>query len=103
MGSTNVAAEALERSRVAVRPGAVGPGGVEPHHAHGGRAERNGAVGSYAITEDGTRIYYETFSPRGDSAGCGDSQSKRTSPVLALMGLGANGRLWAPAVRRLLA
>ena len=54
----------------------------------------NGAVCSHAIADDGTRIYFEVFSP---------SQSKRASPVLLLMGLGANGRLWAPAVRRLLA
>jgi 3-oxoadipate enol-lactonase len=103
MGSTNVAAEASGQSRVGVRPSAVASGGVELHHAHGGRAERNGAVGSHASADDGTRIYYETFSPQGDLAGCGDSQSKGASPVLLLMGVGANGRLWAPAVRRLLA
>jgi 3-oxoadipate enol-lactonase len=50
-------------------------------------------VGSYASAEDGTRIYFESFSPEGDSRW----------PVLLVMGLGANGRLWGPAVRRLLA
>src|ERR671914_757556 len=103
MGSTNVAAEAPGQSRVGVRPSAVASGGVELHRAHDGRAEGNGAVGSYASADDGTRIYYETFSPQVDSAGGGDSQSKAASPVLLLMGLGANGRLGAPAVSRLLA
>jgi 3-oxoadipate enol-lactonase len=102
MRSTKVAAEAPGHSWVEVRPSAVASGGVELHRAHGGRAEGNGAVGSYASADDGTRIYYETFSPQVDSAGCGGSQSKGASPVLLLMGLGANGRLWAPAVRRLL-
>jgi 3-oxoadipate enol-lactonase len=69
---------------------------LRPQPAQGGADERNGAVGSYAIAEDGARIYFETFSPQGGS------QSKRAAPVLAVMGLGANGRLWAPAVRRLL-
>jgi hypothetical protein len=58
MGSTSVAAEAPGQSRVGVRPSAVASGGVELHHAHGGRAETNGAVGSYAIADDGTRVYY---------------------------------------------
>jgi 3-oxoadipate enol-lactonase len=61
----------------------------------------NGAVGSYATAEDGTRIYYELFSPQGDSARSRDGQSTRAPAVLLLMGLGANGRLWGPAVRRL--
>jgi 3-oxoadipate enol-lactonase len=59
--------------------------------------------GSHAIADDGTRIYFEFFSPQGDSARCRDSQSKGAAPVLLVMGLGANGRLWAPAVRRFLA
>jgi 3-oxoadipate enol-lactonase len=54
----------------------------------------NGAAGSYATAPDGTPIYFELFSPGADSAG---------PPVLLVMGLGANGRLWAPVVRRLLA
>ena len=54
----------------------------------------NGPVGSYATAHDGTPIYFELFSPEADSAG---------PPVLLVMGLGANGRLWAPVVRRLLA
>lgn len=59
------------------------------------RAEGNGAVGSYATAQDGTRIYFERFSPEEERGGA--------APVLLLMGLGANGRLWAPAVKRLLA
>jgi 3-oxoadipate enol-lactonase len=58
---------------------------------------------SHAIADDGTRIYFECFSPQGDSARCRDSQSKGAPPLLLVMGLGTNGRLWAPAVRRLLA
>jgi 3-oxoadipate enol-lactonase len=96
MGSTNVAADAPGQSRVAVRPSAVASGGVELHHAHGRRDETNGAVGSHVIADDGTRIYFEFFSPHGGSA-------KRAAPALLLQGLGANGRLWAPAVKRLLA
>jgi pimeloyl-ACP methyl ester carboxylesterase len=46
--------------------------------------------------DDGTRIYYELFSPEPDLAREG------AAPVLLLMGLGGNGRLWGPAVRRLL-
>ena len=76
---------------------------LRPQPVQGGPDERNGAVGSYAIAEDGTRIYFELFSPQGDSARCRGSQSKGAAPVLLVMGLGANGRLWAPAVRRLLA
>jgi non-heme chloroperoxidase len=49
----------------------------------------------YAVAADGTRIFFEHFSPRGGSNGA--------PPVLLVMGLGANGRLWAPAVRRYLA
>ena len=59
--------------------------------AGGGSAMRDGS-GSYATAEDGTRIYYESFSAQG---------TPRATPVLLVMGLGANGRLWAPAVRRL--
>jgi 3-oxoadipate enol-lactonase len=54
----------------------------------------NGAAGSYVTANDGTPIYFELFRSEGDSAG---------PPVLLVMGLGANGRLWAPVVRRLLA
>jgi pimeloyl-ACP methyl ester carboxylesterase len=63
----------------------------------------NGAVGSYAIADDGTRIYFERFSPDEGSARRGGRHSKDAPPALLVMGLGANGRLWAPAVRRLLA
>jgi 3-oxoadipate enol-lactonase len=76
---------------------------LRPQPAQGRPDERNGAVGSYAIAEDGTRIYFELFSPQGDSARRRDSESEGAAHVLLLMGLGANGRLWAPAVRRLLA
>src|SRR5918999_3441714 len=48
----------------------------------------------YAVAEDGARIYFERFSPR---------ESNGAPPVLMVMGLGANGRLWAPGIRRLLA
>jgi 3-oxoadipate enol-lactonase len=73
------------------------------HRARVGPERGNGAVGSYATADDGTRIYFETFSPEGDSARRRRSESKDAAPVLLVMGLGANGRLWAPAVRRLLA
>ena len=72
------------------------------HRARVGPERGNGAVGSYATADDGTRIYFETFSPEGDSARRRRSESKDAAPVLLVMGLGANGRLWAPAVRRLL-
>jgi 3-oxoadipate enol-lactonase len=49
---------------------------------------------SHVLADDGTRIYFERFSPEGGS--------ERAAPCLLVMGLGANGRLWAPAVRRLL-
>jgi len=52
--------------------------------------------------EDGTRIYYELFLPEGDSGRSGTGPATSAPAVLLLMGLGANGRLWAPAVRRLL-
>jgi 3-oxoadipate enol-lactonase len=64
---------------------------------------RNGAVGSYAIADDGTRIYFERFSSGEGSARRGGRQPRDAPPVLLVMGLGANGRLWAPAVRRMLA
>ena len=70
------------------------PRGLEPLKA---------ADASYAIADDGTRIYYEVFAPTGDSAGHGWPQSEAGLPVLLVMGLGANGRLWAPATRRYLA
>jgi 3-oxoadipate enol-lactonase len=66
-------------------------------------APLNGAVGSYATADDGTRIYFERFSPQGDGARYRDSRSNGAAPCLLVMGLGANGRLWAPAVRRFLA
>jgi 3-oxoadipate enol-lactonase len=49
----------------------------------------------YAVADDGTRIFFEQFSPGAGSNGA--------PPVLLVMGLGANGRLWAPAVKRYLA
>src|SRR2546423_12925836 len=58
---------------------------------------------SYATADDGTRIYFERFSPDEGSARRGGRHSKDAPPALLVMGLGANGRLWAPAVRRLLA
>src|SRR5436190_5510485 len=61
------------------------------------------ADASYAIADDGTRIYYEVFTPAGDSGLRRRPQSQHARAVLLVMGLGANGRLWAPAVRRLLA
>lgn len=63
----------------------------------------NAAVGSYAIADDGTRIYFERFSPDKGSALRGGRSAANGPPALLVMGLGANGRLWAPVVRRLLA
>src|SRR3954451_2191012 len=63
----------------------------------------DGAAGSCAIANDGTRIYFERFSLDEGSARRGGRHSKDAPPVLLVRGLGANGRLWAPAVRRLLA
>jgi len=54
---------------------------------------------AHVTVEDGTRIYFETFSGERKSG----SRSADRVPVLLLMGLGANGRLWAPAARRCLA
>ena len=51
-------------------------------------------MGSYAVVDDATRIYFERFSP-------GERSARRAAPALLVMGLGANGRLWAPAVRHL--
>jgi pimeloyl-ACP methyl ester carboxylesterase len=50
--------------------------------------------GSYARAHDGTRIYFESFSP---------PRATRATPALLLMGLATNRRMCAPAVRRLLA
>jgi 3-oxoadipate enol-lactonase len=63
----------------------------------------SGAVGAYASADDGTRIYFESFSPEGASARPPGRRSKGAQPSLLVQGFGANGRLWAPAVRRLLA
>jgi 3-oxoadipate enol-lactonase len=76
---------------------------AEREGARAKRARSNGAVGSYAIADDGTRIYFETFSPRVRSGQPRRREREDAPPVLSVMGLGANGRLWAPAVRRLLA
>jgi hypothetical protein len=56
----------------------------------------NGAVGSYAITDDGTRIYFERFSPGEGSVQRGGRQPGDAPPALLVMGLGANGRLLGP-------
>jgi 3-oxoadipate enol-lactonase len=56
-------------------------------------------VRDHAIAGDGTRIYFETFLPPGVSP---NRPSSDLRAALLIMGLGANGRLWAPAVRRLL-
>jgi 3-oxoadipate enol-lactonase len=58
---------------------------------------------SYATADGGARIYFEVFNPRGDSGRRRRPPSQDVRPVLMVMGLGANGRLWAPAVRRSLA
>jgi len=63
----------------------------------------NGTAGSYATARDGTPIYFELFSPEADSAWRRRPKPGGATPVLLVMGLGANGRLWAPVVRRLLA
>jgi 3-oxoadipate enol-lactonase len=65
------------------------------HRVRSAADGRNGAVGSYASGDDGTGIYFERFSPDERSA-------RRAAPALLVMGAGANGRLWGPAVRRLL-
>ena len=49
----------------------------------------------FAVADDGTRIFFEHFWPREGSNGA--------PPVLLVIVLGANGRLWAPAIRRYLA
>ena len=48
---------------------------------------------AFATTDDGARIYYETFS------GAPDVEPRRL-PILMVMGFAANGRLWGPAIRR---
>ena len=51
-----------------------------------------------AQARDGATIYFERFAPPDRPAGSGgDSRT-----ILLVMGLGANGRGWAPMVRRLL-
>jgi len=81
----------------------VADAAVEGDNARAERARSNGAVGSYATADDGTRIYFETFSPGGRSGQPRLRGDEAAPPVLSVMGLGANGRLWAPATRRLLA
>lgn len=61
------------------------------------------ALASYAVADDGTRLYYELFLPDGVPRRRRRPQSQEARPVLMVMGLGASGRLWAPAVRRTLA
>jgi pimeloyl-ACP methyl ester carboxylesterase len=56
---------------------------------------------AHATAGDGTRVYFETFTPTSDVAR--QPAAERTHPVLLVMGLGVSGRLWGPAVRRLLA
>ena len=82
----------------------TGVGKAHPkHRARVASDPRNGAVGSYGVADDGTQIYFERFSPGEGSAGRRGRQPRDAPPALLVMGLGANGRLWAPAVRRLLA
>lgn len=51
-----------------------------------------------AEASDGATIYYERFTPPHQS----DVPADDPQTILLLMGLGANGRAWAPMVRRLL-
>jgi pimeloyl-ACP methyl ester carboxylesterase len=60
-------------------------------------------LASHAPAGDGARIYYEMFSPTQEPSQRRRLGSPHPWPVLLLMGLGANGRLWAPAVRRYIA
>jgi 3-oxoadipate enol-lactonase len=60
------------------------------------RIAPSGGGGSHVKVDDGTRIYFERFSPDAGAA------RRNAPPALLLMGFAANGRLWAPAVRRLL-
>jgi pimeloyl-ACP methyl ester carboxylesterase len=84
--------------------GVTGVRQAEPRHrARFAPDGRNGAVGSYAVADDGTRIYFERFSPGEGSSRRAGRQQKDAPPALLVTGLGANGRLWAPAVRRMLA
>jgi 3-oxoadipate enol-lactonase len=55
----------------------------------------------YARAADGLRIYFERFPPGEGSEQGPDARRPGTPPVLLVMGLGANGRVWAPIVRRL--
>jgi 3-oxoadipate enol-lactonase len=55
------------------------------------------ALASHATAGDGTRIYFEVFSPSGEWLGPPQAEDRQV--VLLVMGLGATGRLWAPAVR----
>jgi 3-oxoadipate enol-lactonase len=59
------------------------------------------ALRGHAAADDGTRIYYEAFSPSRDWAG--PPQTDQRQVVLLIMGLGTTGRLWAPVVRELMA
>lgn len=63
----------------------------------------NGLVASHARSDDGTCIYFERVAATPDSAGPRERKRAGKSPVLLVMGLGANGRLWGPIVRRLVA
>ena len=99
MAATSPAAEALQRSAVASGATAGrGPAGVRPR-----TKPIEAALPSYAVADDGTRLYYELFVPAGVPRRRRRPQLQEARPVLMVMGLGANGRLWAPAVRRTLA
>jgi 3-oxoadipate enol-lactonase len=60
------------------------------------------AIRTHAVAGDGARIYFEAFTPPGSPRRGSRPRSTDLRAVLLVMGLGANGRLWAPAVRRLL-
>jgi pimeloyl-ACP methyl ester carboxylesterase len=96
---TSPAAEALQRFGIA--SGATI--GLATTGAQSGTEPIEPAVASYATADDGARIYFEVFAPTRDSERRRRPQSQDVRPVLMVMGLGANGRLWAPAVRRTLA
>lgn len=72
---------------------------LRPQPAPSPSERRSGGVGSDVTAEDGTRIYFETFAP--EKGGARRRKSADLPPVLLVMGLGANGRMWGPAVRRL--
>src|SRR3712207_3597600 len=99
MMRTAPATEALQRSGVA----AGATIGLAPTGARPRTNSIEPASASYATADDGTRIYFEVFAPTGDSGRRQRPQSRDLRPFLMVMGLGANGRLWAPAVRRTLA